>query len=99
MRFSNKLFYKKHLPFSFVGKNWFIYLLECNDNSYYTGITNNIKKRMDSHKNGNGSKYVWAKGFKKLLKVKSCKDKSEASKFECFVKSLNHFSKLDWFNN
>ena len=39
-------------------KPWFVYILECQDGSFYTGITNNISKRMKVHNKGNGSKYV-----------------------------------------
>lgn len=77
---------------------WHVYLLECKDNSYYTGITNNLEKRMKAHQNGTGSKYVKAKGFKQLLKSKPCKDKIQASKFEYQIKQLTKDKKLEWFN-
>ena len=48
-------------------KNWCVYILECLDGSYYTGITNNIEKRMNAHKSGKGSKYIKAKGFGHLI--------------------------------
>ena len=69
-------------------KQWTIYLLECQDGSYYTGITNNIQKRMKTHQEGKGSKYVRLKGFSHIIKTKDCKDRSEASKAECLVKKL-----------
>lgn len=78
---------------------WFVYILECNDNSYYTGITKDINKRMEAHKLGKGSKYVHNKGFKKLLFAKSCINKSDASKKEYQIKKLNKIEKLDWFRN
>ena len=57
-------------------KKWFVYILECKDGTYYTGISNDVEKRMEAHQNGKGSKYVYQKGFGKLLRVKLCKDKS-----------------------
>ena len=78
-------------------KQWFVYLLECCDNSFYTGITNDVGKRMIAHQTGKGSKYVNKKGFKKLLKVKPCKDKSEACKAEYEIKQLKRKEKLKWF--
>lgn len=77
--------------------DWFVYILECMDGSFYTGVSNNIKKRMETHKKGTGSKYVKSKGFKKLLYFKKCKDKSHACKCEYNVKQLSKFEKLDWF--
>ena len=78
-------------------KEWCIYILECQDGSFYTGITNDVEARMKAHATGKGSKYVKSKGFKELLRTKKCKDKSEACKLECVVKKLNKKDKLDWF--
>jgi len=78
-------------------KDWRVYILECQDGSYYTGVTNDVKKRMEKHKEGKGSKYVKTKGFKELLESKKCKDKSEACKFEWEIKQLPKYDKLDWF--
>ncbi len=78
-------------------KNWCVYLLECLDNSYYAGITNDLDKRMLTHKSGKGSKYVKIKGFKKLVSFKSCNNKSEALKIEYKIKQLPRESKLAFF--
>lgn len=37
---------------------YFVYILKCSDNTLYTGITNNIEKRLATHKSGKGAKYV-----------------------------------------
>lgn len=76
---------------------WFVYLLECLDGSYYTGVTNNIEERMSKHEKGSGSKYVKSKGFKKLLCFKKCENKSEACKHEYDIKQLPKYEKLRWF--
>lgn len=78
-------------------KNWCVYLLECLDNSYYTGITNDLDKRMSIHKSGKGSKYVRIKGFKQLISYKQCKNRSDALKTEYKVKQLSRESKLVFF--
>jgi putative endonuclease len=77
--------------------SWFVYLLECNDNSLYTGITNDLDKRMNMHKTGNGSKYVNSRGFKQLIATKQFDTKSEALKCEYFVKQLSKEEKKNWF--
>ncbi|HKL23694.1 MAG TPA: GIY-YIG nuclease family protein [Candidatus Nanoarchaeia archaeon] len=79
--------------------NWFVYLLECADGSYYTGVTIDINKRMKAHIEGKGSKYVYRKGFKQLLRAKPCKNKSTAHKYEYEVKQLPKKEKLEWFEN
>ncbi len=79
-------------------KQWVVYILECQDGSFYTGVTNDIDKRMKAHTEGKGSKYVYKNGFKKLLRTKQCKNKSEACKYEYEIKQLPKKHKLDWFD-
>ena len=79
-------------------KQWCVYILECQDNSFYTGVTNDVDARMNAHEIGKGSKYVYKKGFKKLLRVKLCKNKSDACKCEYAIKQLPRNMKLNWFN-
>jgi putative endonuclease len=78
-------------------KPWFVYILECQDDSFYTGVTNNLNRRMNIHAKGKGSKYVKAKGFKRLLKFKKCKNKSDAYKREYKIKQLHRDKKLSYF--
>lgn len=78
-------------------KTWHVYLLECQDGSFYCGVTNDLDKRMQLHAEGKGSKYVYRKGFKKLLKAKPCDSKSDACKCEYQIKRLPKWEKLDWF--
>jgi putative endonuclease len=79
-------------------QKWYIYLVRCQDNSLYAGVTNNILRRMKTHKTGRGSKYIKAKGFGKLLKFKKCRTKREAYKYEYQVKQMKgQYQKLNWF--
>ena len=78
-------------------KPWYVYILECQDNSLYTGNTNNIDKRMEAHKKGTGSKYVKWKRFKELLHTIQVKDKSEAAKLEYKIKQLERNDKITFF--
>lgn len=79
-------------------KQWYVYILECQDGSFYTGVTNNLDVRMKAHAEGKGSKYVYKKGFKELLRVKLCESKSDAFKCEYAIKQLPKNRKLDWFD-
>lgn len=76
---------------------WCVYILECQDNSFYTGITNNLEKRMDSHKSGKGSKYVKIKGFKRLLHIIKAVDKIATAKLEYKIKKLEKNEKITFF--
>lgn len=77
--------------------DWFVYILECMDGSFYTGISNNVSNRMKVHASGCGSKYVKKKGFKQLLYSFKCNSRGEAARFEYEIKKLGKFAKLDWF--
>tara|TARA_Y100000310_G_scaffold337938_1_gene426276 strand:+ start:7433 stop:7678 length:246 start_codon:yes stop_codon:yes gene_type:complete len=81
-----------------MSQKWQVYILECLDGSFYTGVTNDLDKRIKTHTKGKGSKYVYKKGFKKLLRSKICKDKSQACKYEYEIKQLPKNKKLDWFD-
>jgi predicted GIY-YIG superfamily endonuclease len=79
-------------------KKWFVYILECNDGTLYTGITNDLDKRIGQHNAGKGAKYTKGRGPVKLLKSFELLDKSSALKLEYKIKQLSHQSKLDYIN-
>ena len=68
---------------------WIVYILECRDGSFYTGITNNFKKRLEMHISGNGSKYLRGRLPVKLIYKESLSNRSQASKREIEIKKLN----------
>ena len=78
----------------FTGKlqeaNWYVYMLECNDKSIYTGICkNDIQRRMKEHQSGKGSKYVRSRLPFKLVWSKGGFTASEALKEEYRIKQLD----------
>lgn len=70
-------------------KPWFLYLIECQDGSIYTGITVDVAKRYVVHETGKGAKYMRSHPPKKLLKTFEYANRSEASKAEHAVKKLS----------
>ena len=83
---------------SFTGKlqeaNWYVYMLECNDKSIYTGICkNDIKRRMREHQSGKGSKYVRSRLPFQLVWSKGGFTASEALKEEYRIKQLEREDK------
>ncbi len=85
------------MPNNLGDRKWYVYLLECCDGSYYTGVTTNIEKRMRAHQAGIGSKYVASKGFKMILVSREGGSKSEVYKTEYMIKQLPKKNKLEWF--
>jgi putative endonuclease len=67
---------------------WYVYILECNDGSLYTGCTNKLKDRFERHSKGKGSKYTRARRPLKLLYAEEFKNRSEAMKRELEIKSF-----------
>ncbi|MBL4899667.1 MAG: endonuclease [Gammaproteobacteria bacterium] len=68
---------------------WTIYFLRCNDNSLYTGITTDIKRRLHQHNNTKlGAKYTRARRPVKLVYSETAVDKSTASKREYQLRTL-----------
>lgn len=67
---------------------YYVYMLRCHDQSLYTGITNNIKRRLSLHNKGKASRYTRARLPVELVYLEACEDKSAALKREYKVKSL-----------
>jgi len=72
-----------------------VYILQCKDNSFYTGITNDLEKRLKQHKEGNGSKYVRSRLPFKLVYTEKHTTKSKALKRELKIKSLSKKEKIN----
>jgi putative endonuclease len=73
---------------------WCVYIVECSDRTLYTGISNNIVKRIREHNLGIGSKYTRGRRPVKLVAKWDCADKSLASKMEHRIKRLTREGKL-----
>lgn len=73
-------------------------MLECSDNSIYTGITNNIEKRIKMHESGKGAKYLRGRLPIKLLHKEVFLSRSDASKREILIKKMNHKEKRKLIN-
>lgn len=74
-------------------KDWQVYILECKDGSYYTGITNQLEERLKAHSLGKGSKYVASRRPFTLVYSEQAASKSDALKREHAVKRLSRDKK------
>jgi putative endonuclease len=70
-------------------KPCFVYIIECNNGAYYTGITNDVLRRWNEHRTGKGALYVKMFGFKKPIFLKQFDNKSLARRFEISIKKVN----------
>ena len=69
--------------------NWLVYMLECSDNSLYTGITNNLEERLKKHQSGNGAKYLRGRLPIRLVYKENFINRSEATKRELYIKKMS----------
>ncbi len=76
-------------------KSYFVYLLLCNDGSYYTGYTNNVASRFERHKKGHGARYTRMRRPKRVVYVEECKTRRTAIRRERQIKRLSHKEKHD----
>lgn len=64
------------------------YILRCSDGTYYTGWTNNLKKRLEEHNAGRGAKYTRGRTPVELVYMESHGTRQEAMQREAWIKKL-----------
>lgn len=77
---------------------YYTYMIRCLDYSIYTGITNDIDRRLNEHLTNKGAKYTKSHKAEKLEIVWRSKNKSLASKLEYQIKQLTKSQKEDIIN-
>ena len=75
---------------------WYVYVLQCSDNSLYCGITTDVERRVSEHQSGIGAKYTRAKLPVKLLVFWTEENRSDATKAEIAFKKLKRQKKLQF---
>lgn len=82
-------------------KEYYVYIIRCEDNSLYTGITTDLDRRMREHleKGKKCAKYTWSHYAKKMEIAWKTKDKIRASKLEYHIKTLKKVQKEELIKN
>ncbi len=77
---------------------WYVYIVRCSDDSLYTGVTTDIKRRVQEHngegEKGTGAKYTKARRPVALVYSKRKKNRSYAQQEESKLKQLSREEKL-----
>lgn len=73
--------------------SWYVYMLRCRDDTLYTGITDDIPRRLQAHNSGVGAKYTRGRGPLTLVYQEACATKSDALKREYAIKQLTKAQK------
>ena len=71
-----------------------VYILRCSDDTLYTGITNDLEKRVLAHEQGLGAKYTRGRGPFELLHREEADDRAAATRRELEIKGLTRLEKL-----
>ena len=74
---------------------WYVYILRCGDGTLYTGSTDNVEKRLATHRAGKGAKYTRGRGPLELAYSEQLPDKSAALRREYEIKQLTRQEKLE----
>lgn len=72
----------------------YIYILRCNDGTFYTGWTNDLEKRLATHNAGKGSKYTRVRLPVELVYHEEFDSKEEAMSREWHIKRMTRKQKL-----
>ncbi|MFC1732712.1 GIY-YIG nuclease family protein [candidate division KSB1 bacterium] len=73
---------------------YFVYILECDDKSLYTGIATDVERRFKEHKKGVASHYTAAHGAVKMVHTEKFEDRGSALRREVEIKRLSREKKL-----
>jgi len=74
--------------------SWYVYIIECKDLKLYTGITNNLKRRIKAHNSGNGCRFTKYRAPVKLVYSEEAANRPQALKREAKIKQLTRNEKL-----
>lgn len=72
---------------------WYVYMLRCGDGTLYTGITDDVERRLAAHRAGKGAKYTRGRGPLKLVYREEVPGKSAALRREIQIKRLRRGEK------
>ncbi len=74
---------------------YYVYIVKCSDTTLYTGITTDVKRRVDEHNHSEkGAKYTKLRRPVSLVYVEEVANRSVASKREYAIKKLSRSAKL-----
>lgn len=73
----------------------YTYIVQCADGTLYTGYTNDIKKRINTHNSGKGAKYTKTRLPVKLVYFEIYDTKQRAMQREYEMKQLTRKQKLE----
>lgn len=78
-----------------IKKEWYTYIIKCNDGKLYTGITNDLDRRIKQHNRGRGSRFTRFRIPVKLLYNEVHPSRDAALRREAEIKGWKKDRKLE----
>ena len=75
-------------------RKWFVYILNCADGTLYTGITNDLDRRVKAHNAGTASKYTRVRRPVSIVYSEEVDTKGDALRRELQIKRLTRSEKM-----
>ena len=79
--------------------SYYVYIILCEDGSFYTGYTKNLDERIRLHACGKGARYTKSHKPQRVAYVELLDSRAKAMKREKTVKKLTHQQKLELINS
>lgn len=84
---------EKSLGQNQMKEEWFLYILQCQDGSFYTGVTNDLQRRLKMHNDGRASRYTRSRRPVKLLYQEVYASRAQVLVREYAIKALSREKK------
>lgn len=79
-------------------QTWFVYIVKCSDDTLYTGVTTDLKRRVREHNSpAGGARYTRSRRPVQLVYAEKCDSRSMACSRESRIKRLSRVQKLQLF--
>ncbi|MCQ9206852.1 MAG: GIY-YIG nuclease family protein [Omnitrophica bacterium] len=78
-----------------MGKHWHVYVVRCRDDKLYTGISNDVQRRVAAHNKGKGCRFTKSRYPVMLVYREECGTQSAARKRELKIQSFTRDKKLN----
>jgi len=85
----------RYYGYNYLTMPWHVYIIQCKDSKLYTGITNNLQRRIKAHNSGNGGKFTSVRTPVELLYSEEVLSRPEALKREAQIKTFPRIKKLE----
>lgn len=82
-----------------MNDKYYVYILKCSDDSFYTGITNDLEKRLKCHNDGKASKYTRARLPVEIVYIEETQGRGPAQSREYVLRNLKRQEKIKLIDN